>query len=542
MRETVKSSRYIYIIRLPLYAAAFFVCLCDAGRAQDYDYGDAFVSASISDARTLIPILASDTASSDVCGMIYNGLVKYDKDINIAGDLAERWEILDGGLAIIFHLRRNVRWHDGKPFTASDVEFTYRKLIDPSVKTPYSGDFQLVKSFEIIDEYTVKVTYAEPFAPALSSWGMSVMPRHLLEREDLNTTPCARRPVGTGPYKFKSWKTQNKIELVSNRDYFEHRPFIGRVVYRVIPDHAAIFLELQTEGIDSAGLTPLQFLRQTDTPFFRRWYRTFRLPGFGYTYLGYNLRNPKFQDARVRQALNCAVDKDEIIRIVLLGFGRVCTGPFIPDSWAFNAEVTPTAFDPARARILLAEAGWRDSDADGVLDKDGARFEFTLLVNQGNEERLKAAQIIQRRLKDTGVNVRIKVLEWSVLLAEHIDKRNFDAVIMGWSLGRDPDNYDIWHSSKTREGEFNFGGYRNDEVDRLLTEGRRTFVQDTRREYYHKIHEILYEDQPYMFLYVPENLSAVHRRFQGVVQAPIGIGYNFIDWRVPKPDQKYSAE
>jgi peptide/nickel transport system substrate-binding protein len=484
-------------------------------------------------------MLASDSASGEISGLIFNGLVKYDKELNLVGDLAQSWEVEEGGLVIVFHLRKDVRWQDGYPFTARDVEFTFRKMCDPDVRTPYGGDFERVKSLEVIDEHTIKVTYKEPFAPGLASWGMSIVPQHLLEKEDFNDTQFSRRPVGTGPYRLKSWRSQEKIELVSNRDYFEHRPFIDRAVTRVIPDESTIFLELQTQGVDSSGLSPLQYSRQTDSVFFRRYYRKFRLPGFNYTYLGYNLSNPLFSDKRVRQALNFAVDKQEIIDVVLLGFAVESTGPFVPQSWAYDRSILPAAFDPARARLLLAEAGWKDTDKDGWLDKDGRIFEFTVATNQGNEERQKTSQIIQRRLKDIGIRVRIKVVEWSVFLDQFINKKNFEAVLLGWSVAREPDIYDIWHSSRTKEGEFNFIGFRNEEVDRLLLEGRRIFDQQQRTRIYNRIHAIIYEEQPYMFLFTSESLSILHTRFRGINPAPAGIGYNFIDWWVDKAEQKY---
>ena len=544
-RRRLSLNRFVFAVqsgvlrkKLLILSAAFLFFCGTSVFAQDF--GDAFVTASIGDARTLVPILASDSASGDIVGMVFNGLVKYDKDIQLVGDLAESWDIEEEGLVIVFHLRKDVRWHDGHPFTAEDVAFTYQKLIDPNVRTPYSGDFERIKALEVIDDYTVKVTYKEPFAPGLASWGMAIMPRHLLENQDLGATGFARRPVGTGPYKFKSWKTQEKIELVSNHDYFEKRPYIDRYIYRVIPDAATIFLEVQTQGVDSAGLTPLQFSRQTETPFFKKYYQKFRLPSFGYTYLGYNLLNPKFQDKRIRQALNFAVSKQEIIDMVLLGYGKIGTGPFIPDSWAYNKQVVPVSFDPQKAKELFGQAGWKDTDSDGWLDKNGEIFEFTIITNQGNEERLKTAQIIQRRLKDIGVRVKIKVIEWSVFLTEFIDKRKFEAVLLGWSLSRDPDNFDIWHSSKTKEGEFNFLGYKNEEVDRLLVKARQTFDQEERKSAYRRIHALIYDDQPCMFLYVPDSLTALHQRFQGVKPAPIGIGYNFVYWWVPKDRQKYN--
>jgi len=161
-------------------------------------------------------------------------------------------------------------------------------------------------------------------------------------------------------------------------------------------------------------------------------------------------------------------------------------------------------------------------------------FEFTVITNQGNEARLKTAQIIKESLKNIGIRINIKVLEWQAMLHEFIDKKQFEAIIMGWGLSRDPDMYDIWHSSKTKEGEFNFISYKNEEVDQLLLDGRRTFDNKKRTEIYHRIHEILAEEQPYTFLYVPDALPVLHKRFKGVEKAPIGIWHDFIHWQVPQ--------
>ena len=507
--------------------------------AEDQPAGDTLVVGAIGDARTLIPILASDSASADICGLVFNGLVKYAPDLTLIGDLAERWDIEDEGLVIVFHLRRNVRWQDGVPFTARDVRFTYERLIDPHVPTPYSGDFERVASLDVVDDDTVRVRYKEPFAPGLASWGMWMMPRHLLESADWQTTPLARRPIGTGPFRFRRWKTGESIELIANPDSFEHRPYLDRYFYRIIPDQATMFLELSTQQLDLSGLTPLQYRRQTGTPFFQQHYRKFRYPSFGYTYLGYNLHDPRFADRRVRQAFNAAINKQDIIDGVLMGLGRVSTGPFPPESWAYNPAVAPVPYDPAKARALLAEAGWTDSNGDGWLDRNGAPFAFVLLTNQGNDQRQKAAEIIQRRLKEIGVQVEIRVVEWSAFLSQFIEPRNFEAILLGWSLSRDPDLYDIFHSSKTKPGEFNLVGYKNEEVDRLIEEGRRTFDQEKRTTIYRRIHRLIYDDQPYTFLFVPEATPIVHARFRNVIATAIGIGYNLIDWYVPNTEQRY---
>jgi peptide/nickel transport system substrate-binding protein len=272
---------------------------------------------------------------------------------------------------------------------------------------------------------------------------------------------------------------------------------------------------------------------QANTDFFNKYFQKFRYPAFGYTYLGYNLLNPMFSNKRVRQAIAHAVNKNEIIAGVLLSYGTPCTGPFPPESWAFNASVKDYEYNPDKAIKILSELGWK-KNARGLLEKNGKIFSFTVITNQGNEARLKAAQIIKEQLKKVGIEMNIKVLEWQAMLHEFIDKKRFEAVIMGWALSRDPDIYDIWHSSKTKEGEFNFISYKNEEIDRLLIEGRQTFDMTKRKKIYHRIHEILAEEQPCTFLYVPDALPVLHKRFKGVEKAPIGIWYDFIYWHVPK--------
>jgi peptide/nickel transport system substrate-binding protein len=510
-----------------------------SGAAAEPVTGDALVEASIGDASRLLPILASDSASGSIVGLLFNGLLKYNERLEIVGDLAESWTVSPDGLEITFVLRPGVRWHDGAPVTADDVQFTYQKLIDPEVRTPFSSGYELVESLKVLDPRTVRVRYKEPFAPALESWMMGVIPKHLLDGQDLNTTQFLRQPVGHGPYKFVRWKTGELIELAANPDYFEHRPHIDRFLFRIIPDQATMFLELLTQGIDLSSLTPLQYTRQTATEFVSRAYKKFRYPSFGFTYIGYNLQDPRFSDVRVRRAIDRAVDKQAILDGVLFGLGKVATGPYPEESWAFNLGVRPAPPDAETAKALLREAGWEDRDGDGWLDKNGQPFHFTLMTNQGNEVRQQVAEIVQQQLRGIGIDVRVRILEWSTFVHEYIDKRRFEAVLLAWNLSRDPDIYDLFHSSKTKEGEYNFGGYANPEVDRLLIEGRRVFGQAERTRIYHEIHRLLAEDQPYTFLYVADSLPIVSSRFRNVIATPIGIGYNMIDWYVPRNEQRY---
>ncbi|HTZ18522.1 MAG TPA: peptide-binding protein, partial [Dissulfurispiraceae bacterium] len=417
--------------------------------------------------------------------------------------------------------------------TSDDVVFTYNAVINPKIPTPYSSIYGPVKSVESVDRYTVRVRYSEPYAPALESWGMGIIPKHVLEGKDMASHEVNRNPIGTGPYVFKEWVTDQKVVLEAFDQYFEGRPNIDKIIVRVIPDMSTMFLELKFGGIDSMNLTPPQYKLQANTDFFNRYFHKFRYPSFGYTYLGFNLLNPMFSDKRVRRAIAHAINKKEVIAGVLLGYGIPCTGPFPPESWAYNRNVRDIAFDPARSAEIFSELGWK-KNADGLLEKGGKIFSFTVITNQGNDSRMKAAQIMKEQLKRVGIEMNIKVLEWQAMLHEFIDKKRFEAVIMGWGLSRDPDLYDIWHSSKTKEGEFNFISYKNDEIDRLLLEGRQTFDVAKRKKIYNRIHQILADEQPTIFLYVPDALPVLHKRFKGVEQAPIGIWYDFIHWYVPK--------
>ncbi len=491
---------------------------------------------------SLFPMLATDAMSHIIAGEIFRGVVKYAPDMSIVGDLAESFEISPDQKTITFHLKRGVKWEDGVEVTAYDIEFGFRLIRDPKIPSAYASDFLEVEKFEVLDPYTFRVTYKRPFALALSSWGnLVVLPKHLLKDKDLKylQNVFGRKPVGNGPFKFHSWKPQSQIKLTYNPLYFEGRPYLNGLVFRVIPDPSTLFMELQGGGIDWISLTPLQYLKLEREKERKKDFQIYRYLAFSYTYVGYNLRDPLFKDKRVRKALCYAIDKEKIVKGALLGQGIPAYGPYKPDAWFYNPAIEKSCpYNPEKALKLLEEAGFKRGK-DGILYKDGKPFEFTLLTNQGNLSRLLTAQIIQQELSKLGIKVNIRVMEWTTLIHQFIDKRRFQAVILGWTTGPDPDLYDIFHSSKVDSPGLNFIGYQNKEVDRLLEEGRYTLDKEKRKKIYFRLQEILAEDQPYTFLYIPMSLEAIHKRFRGIKPAPIGISYNIERWWVPKNEQKY---
>ncbi len=500
------------------------------------------VESSIGDASFLNPILSQDSASSEINGFVFNGLIKYDRSLQgFVGDLAESWKVVEGAEPeITFFLRKGVLWHDGKEFTAEDVKFTYDKIMDEKTNTVRRSDYELVKKAEVLDPYTFKVTYRQPFSPGLSTWGMGILPKHLLENQDINTTPFNRRPIGTGPFRFVEWVTDERITVEANPKYFDGKPYLDRIIYRIIPETSLSEMELLTGGIDSYSVWPFQFQRMKEVPFLN----IYTQPSLGYTYVGYNLKNPLFQDKRVRQALTYAINREEIVQYVLYGLGVVANGPFPPQFWYSNPNVKPLPYDPAKARQLLAEVGWKPN-SEGILEKDGKPFRFKLITNSGNETRRDVGVLVQRALKEIGIDVKFEFYEWSVFLKNFINIKAFDACILGWSLSPDPDAYQIWHSSQIEKG-FNFVSYRNPEVDRLWEEGRREYDIEKRKAIYWRINELMAEDQPYTFLYVPLGIMALQKKLVLVEKEPngkevyrpikmekAGLTYDIIKWYVP---------
>src|SRR6266852_6457092 len=301
-------------------------------------YGDTFIQASIGDIGGLIPSLTSDQSSHEVGGMIYDGLVKLDRDLKMVPSMAESWTFSKDCLELTFKLRRDVKWHDGHPFTADDVLFTYKSMINPKTPAPFKEGYLMVKDAEALDPYTVRITYAKPYARALDTWSDYVLPKHLLERYvaegNLRESPENRHPIGTGAYRFQEWRTGEKVVLLANPDYYEGRPYIGRMVYRVIPSQATIFLELKAKGVDYVRtLTAFQYARQTDYPAFRKAYHKFKYPSAFYTFLGFNLKDARFADPRVRHAFAHAINKRELVDAVVLGLARDASGPVRPGTW-----------------------------------------------------------------------------------------------------------------------------------------------------------------------------------------------------------------
>lgn len=499
--------------------------------------GGTMIDAMTGEPSGLIAMIAGESAASAIAGNIFNSLLKYDRNLDLTGELAESWEISKDQKTITFHLKPGLKWADNHPLTSEDVLFTWQKVTDDKTRTPYGSDFKLVINAETPDPRTFKVTYAAPYAPALDTWaGLHILPKHLLKDQDINTTAFARNPVGSHYYQLATWKNGQYLKLTRNPNATQGQARIDSLLSRIIPDKAAQFLELSADNIDLMGLNPIQYARIFPArPELNKNIALYKELGNNYTYLGFNLKRKPFDDIRVRQAINYAIDKQEIIDGVLLGLGEPVASPYKPGTRWSNPALKSYPYDPAKAKALLKEAGFVDSDGDGILEKDGKPFAFEILTNQ-NKEREMTGVLIQRRLKEIGIDANIRVLEWASFLGRFIKPKEFDVVVLGWSLSLDPDQYSIWHSSQQAPGQFNFISYNNPRVDQLLEAGRLEMNPDKRMKIYHEFSKILLEDSPIVYLSAGYGLTAIHKRVQGISNPapPAGIGYNTYEWYIPK--------
>lgn len=499
--------------------------------------GGTLIDATRGEPSGLIAMIAGESAASEVAQHIFSSLLRFDRNLEFEGELAESWQVSPDQKVITFKLKPNLKWADGKPLTSADVLFTWKLVTDDKTRTPYGSDYKLVIKAETPDARTFRVSYAEPYAPAINSWaGLDILPKHLLEGKDINTTAFARNPVGSHYYNLEKWRPGEQISLTRNPLSTQGQARIERLTSRFIPDEAAQFLELMANNIDSMTLSPVQYARIFPArPELQKKFALYKELGNSYTYLGFNLKRKPFNDKRVRQAINYAINKQELIDGVLLGLGEPVASPYKPGTRWANPKLQPYAYDPAKARALLLEAGYTDR-GDGILARNGKALSFTLLTNQ-NKQREMSAVLIQRRLREVGIDVQIRVLEWATFIGRFIKASDFDMVVLGWSLAIDPDQYSIWHSSQQAPGQFNFIGYNNPRVDRLLERGRMELNADKRTVIYHEFAEILLEESPIVYLSAGYGLQAIHKRVKGIENPapPAGLGHNTEEWYIPQP-------
>jgi peptide/nickel transport system substrate-binding protein len=541
--------------------------------------GDWLVIHSLSDPEQLNPLTSSDASSSEVLGFIFESLLTREpRTLELKPLVAvARPEISQDKLIYTFKIRRDARFQDGRPLTGEDVLFSVKAIKCPFVNAPFLRVyFNSLIDAELIDPYTIRFVTKEPyFLNESVLGGILLMPRHyydpenLLQRltvRDLTQDPAKlpseakkfadqfnrnfnRNPMGSGPYKFGGWKTGREIELMRNLNYWGNgkesidQPHLDRLKFRVVNNMDAALVRLKSGSLDfMEALQPVQVVRGTNSERFNREFKKYEYYAPTYTYIGWNNDHPIFRDKRVRQAMTYLTDRKQIVKSVLFGLGEVVDSHIYFFRPEYDKSLRSYPFDPQKALALLNEAGWKDTDGDGVLDKviDGKKVQlrFEIKVNSGNAVRKSVALVLLDELKKHGIAASVRELDWTIFLND-VKNHQFDAVVLGWQMSTtEPDAYQVWHSSQAANKGSNAISYKNARVDEILEVYRREFDAQKRIQMYKEFQEIIHDEQPYTFLYVGKRVSAVHRRFQGVEVFPDGL--RPIDWWVPVARQKYA--
>ncbi len=487
----------------------------------------AFIDITIADAQTLQPLIANDDASSSFYGMLYDGLLQIDpKTLERKGKMAKSFTISDDRMKITFTLRSDLKWSDGKPITSADFKFTWSKLLDAKTKFCCLSLLSLFDKLETPDATTLVFQWKEPFAPALVYSDMvPPLPEHVFKDLDINENPQNNKPeVVSGMWKLKEWVKDDHATFVRNDGYWDEKPSFDTYIYRVVKDTNAAYAALKNGEVDAARIQPQDWDDATKNPRLQA-YQYYTL-GTGWAYIGFNLRDPRFQDVRVRHAFSHAIDKQKLVDRVLLGHGKPQNSIYPPSSPVYTEDVPKFEYSPEKAKALLRQAGWTPG-ADGVLVRDGKPFRLRLTFNAGNKVREAVATIVQQQLKEVGVAVEVQQEDFGAVLKRLRETRDFDLVLLGWVGGYEPHAASsIW----AKGSQQNYLDYSNPEVEKLFAEGVRIFEMKDRKPIYAKIQAILAEDTPYIFLYAGESLSGFSNRVQGLDPGPLGYQWNMEKW------------
>ncbi|MBN2310149.1 MAG: peptide-binding protein [Candidatus Hydrogenedentes bacterium] len=507
--------------------------------------GDWLVGDLPAEMESLNPFTSTDLYSSSINGLIIERLLDRDNEtLELEPKIAESWTISEDKLTYTFTMRRDVTFSDGAPLTAHDVKFSFDKLMDPTTDAPHARNYyQDVTSCEAVDDYTVRFTCNQPYFKHLTMLGgLEIIPEHIYGTGDFNNHPNNRNPIGSGPYILERWDTGKQVVLVRNENYWGEKPHVLRRVYKVITNADAAFQELARHGLDvmdPLSMTEELWTTRATAASFEAEFNKFTYTYPGYRYIGWNMRRPKFADKRVRRALTMLLDRETIRRELMYGLAAITTGCFFVDEPEYNRDIIPWPFDPEGAAALLDEAGWTDTDGDGLRDKGGEPFRFELQFTASLPIHQQTATVFQEELAAAGIEMSIRELEWASLL-QNVQELEFDAIMMGWSVGPDPDPYQVWHSSQAVKRGSNHVGFVNAEADEILEKARLEFDRDARIRMYHRFHEILHEEQPYTFLFCRKALVAVDKRFQNTKVYPYGM--DSLEWWVPAAQQRYTGE
>ncbi|QTR50087.1 peptide-binding protein [Candidatus Thiothrix anitrata] len=541
----------------PAVAAAFnraHAMTQQAGYAQ----GDWSVNAFGNNLKTLTPLVSSDAYASDVQSYVLESLITRNPDtLAWEGLIAKSWQVSADGLTITFQMRDDVTFSDGKPLTADDVAFTFDFIMTEAIQAPRDRAYlEKIASVKANGKYEVVFTYKEPYFEALSlAGGMSIFPQHFYE--PYLKTPQAFNEskgllLGSGPFQMpdpKGWTPdKGNVELVRNERYWgDVQPSYNRILWKIIQNDSARLTTYRNGEIDAYGARPKEYadLKQDPQMMDKSQHFEYMPPVAGYSYIGWNQERggkpTRFADKRVRQAMSHLTDVQRVIKDVFLDYAEPAVSPFSNTSKQHDPALQPYAFNLEKAQALLKEVGYEDRNKDGVLeDAAGQPFEFKLTYFDANEDTKRMVLLLKDLYAKAGVKMIPFPQEWPVML-ESLNKKDFDAITLGWTSGIETDIYQMFHSSQAKTDGDNTISYKNPELDKLIDQARATVDEATRMPLWQQAERIMYDDQPYTFLMRRKTLAFIDKRIHNLQMTKLGLNRGLLPLEnyVPAAQQKY---
>jgi len=510
------------------------------------DEGDWLVWSLPGEIRTLNLLNVDSTLGTRyiVSSTIIEGLFEQDLDtdkVKLKPKLAEKMDISENGLEITITLKDDICFSDGVPVTTDDVIFTFETMMNPKIDcADLRNYFDNITEVVKLDNRRVKFVMRERYWKTIGVIGsFYVFPKHVYQFNNPNEfNKRISNPVGSGPYIFEKWNVGQQIVLKRNENYWGKKPNIRKIVFKFISNATACLQALRSHDIDMFEPGSEQVTDMPKDPQFAKEFSTiiFWDPSFGYWYIGWNQERPFFKDRRVRQAMTCLTDRETMVEHLTRGKGAVVTGTFYIYGRQNDPSIQPWPYDIKKAAALLDEAGWVDTDRDGIRDKDGIPFRFKYSYVAGNVSAEQMARLLKDEAAKVGVEVIPNPMEWSIFIG-NVNDRNFDAVELMWGGVIESDPYQIFHSSQIQGRGNNFVSFNNPQADELIERARRELDEEKRYALYHQFHRILHEEQPYTFLMTRPRYYFIDRRFENVIVHKLGI--DPLEWYVPTEKQRY---
>ncbi len=460
----------------------------------------------------------------EINSLIFSGLTAHDQNNKIIPGLAESWTLDQATNTYTFKLRKDVKWHDGTPFSAEDVKFTLDTIMNPNNASEIASNYEDITKIEVVDNTTIKISLKAPNVAMLDYLTIGILPKHLLAGKDIATDKFNQFPIGTGPYKMASWDKGQSITLVKNKDFYVKEPQIDKVIFKIVEDTKARALQLKSGELDLAQVTPQdaeQFQNNKDMT-------VYAMKTSDYRGIMYNFNNPLFKEHReLPNALSYGIDRKAILDSVLLGHGKIAYSPLQAGEYN-NPNMEKFDYNPNKAKAALEKAGWKPGP-DGIYAKNGKKLSFTVICKEGDQVRVDMANVCAQQFKAIGVEMKVAV-------QAKIDWDNQDAYLIGWGSPFDPDDH-TYKVFATGKGN-NYNSYSNAKVDELLKKARETDVKSDRLKYYQEFQMELTKDMPYTFINYIDALYVAKPKLQGITPETVlghhgvGIFWNVADWTI----------